>query len=148
MNEEHLRAHVIEVAHSWLGTPFHDCARIKGVGVDCACLIAEVFAEAGLIERVAIPTYSPQFFLHQDEPILLSIIEGYTRAIPEIEARPADLVIYKFGRQFSHCGLIIPPGWPSILHAYKQDGRVTLAEGLGGHLERRARRFYRFRGWA
>ena len=141
------RAHLLAVAHTWLGTPFHDGGRVKGVGTDCGCLLAEVFAEAGLVARVDIKPYSPQFFMHRDEPIMLGIVATFAREIDEAAVHPADMVLYKFARQFSHAAIIIEPGWPSILHAYKQSRAVVLGEGNGGDLEGRERRFFRLRTW-
>ena len=48
------RNHLIDVARSWLNTPYHHAGRIKGVGVDCGTLLSEVSMETGLVERVEI----------------------------------------------------------------------------------------------
>ena len=37
------REAVIREAKSWIGTPFHHAARIKGAGVDCLMLLAEIY---------------------------------------------------------------------------------------------------------
>ena len=140
------RARVLEIAATWLGTPFHDCAKIKGVGTDCGCMIAAIFEEAGLIPVLDIKPYSPQFFLHREEPVMLGMFLDYTRRI-DGPVKTGDIVLYRFGRQFSHAALVIPPAWPMILHAYKQAGMVIMGEGNGGDLEGRERMFLRFKGW-
>jgi cell wall-associated NlpC family hydrolase len=55
--EERLR--VVRVAQSWLGTPYHHHAALRGVGVDCAYLLIEVYAEAEVIPRRD-PGYYPR----------------------------------------------------------------------------------------
>lgn len=52
------RQRVVEIAREWVGTPYHTGARIKGAGADCLTLLAEVYAEAGIIERVAAGIFS------------------------------------------------------------------------------------------
>src|SRR6185437_15824401 len=42
------RAAVVAEARSWIGTPYHNCADIKGTGVDCGMLIVRVFVATGL----------------------------------------------------------------------------------------------------
>jgi cell wall-associated NlpC family hydrolase len=41
-NLRDLRAAVVREAESWIGTPFHHAARVKGAGIDCLMLLAEV----------------------------------------------------------------------------------------------------------
>lgn len=38
-------------AMTWLGTPYHHQGRVKGVGVDCATLLCEVYKEVGLMDK-------------------------------------------------------------------------------------------------
>ena len=65
--EQEQRARVVEMARTWLGTPYHHCAAIKGVGTDCAMILVAVFQEAGLVHDVAVPAYSPSWHLNRDE---------------------------------------------------------------------------------
>lgn len=41
-------AQIVDQARTWVGTPWHHDARVKGVGVDCIGLVAGVFAELGV----------------------------------------------------------------------------------------------------
>ena len=141
------RLRVLQVARTYLGTPFHDQQRVKGAGIDCAYLIASVFEEAGLIEHIDIGYYSPQFFLHHSEEKYLSFVLPRAVEIEQEEAKAADLVVFKVGRCFAHGALILEEGWPSILHAYKPEGIVTIGRGDVGELGERERRFFRYSGW-
>ena len=125
---------VCDIARTWIGTPYHDCAELKGIGVDCAKLIAMTFFEAGLIDRQQIPDYSPQWFLPQSEERFLKWVQGLAREIPETQAQPGDIVLYKFGHCFAHGAVIIEPGWPNIVHAWFAGRRVMRAHGLEGPL--------------
>ncbi len=68
------RAAVVRCAQSWLRTPYHHRGRIKGAGVDCAMLLAEVYAEAGLVAPLAIPHYPPDWHLHRDAERYLGVL--------------------------------------------------------------------------
>src|SRR3954454_10152249 len=59
-----LRAAVVTEAETWIGTPFHHAARVKGAGVDCLMLLAEVYERAGITAgRINPPFYVPDWHL-------------------------------------------------------------------------------------
>ncbi len=108
------RARVVAVAREWLGTPYHTGGRVKDAGVDCLTLLAEVFHEAGLVEKIDIPYYPNDWHLHRAAERYLDGLLQYTR---EISAPlPGDIALWKFGRCFSHGAIVIE--WPIIIHAY------------------------------
>ena len=51
-------ARVIAIARSWLGTPYHDQASLRGVGCDCLGLARGVWREVVGPEPFPIPPYS------------------------------------------------------------------------------------------
>ena len=57
------RQAVIAAAVTWIGTPFHHAARVKGAGVDCLMLLAEVYERAGVAPRVEPPFYVPDWHM-------------------------------------------------------------------------------------
>lgn len=139
MTHDEQRAHVLQIARTYLGTPFHDGARIKGVGIDCANLLAEVFAEAGMIPAQEIAPYSPQWMLHRDEPLFEQYVQklGHEVDVP----LPGDIVLYKIGRSFSHGGIVA--SWPTaVIHAFKMYGMVVETGADEGDLRGRQRKFY------
>jgi uncharacterized protein YijF (DUF1287 family) len=61
----------------------------------------------------------------------------------EVETpQPGDVVLYRIGRCFAHGGIVVEPGWPTIVHAYARAGRVLLDDGSAGDLARRERKFF------
>jgi cell wall-associated NlpC family hydrolase len=110
------RIRVIDEARTWIGTPYHDAGRIKGVGVDCLTLILQVYEDAGVIDHYDPGYYSPEFHLHSDTPIYLN---GMLELCDEIEKKdilPADVAMFRFGRQFSHGAIITE--WPNVIHSF------------------------------
>lgn len=109
------RAAVVAEAHEWLGTPWHHRARVKGQGVDCGQLIGEIFTACGLVDAFDTGDYSMQHHLHRSDELVKGWVERF--AGPVETPLPGDLVLFKFGRCFSHLGLVV--AWPTIIHAYR-----------------------------
>jgi len=109
------RAAVIRCARAWLRTPYHHRGRVKGAGVDCAMLLAEVYAEAGLVPALDIPHYPPDWHLHRDSERYLGFVRDHAVEIAGPPA-PGDIALWRFGRCFSHGAIVVL--WPKIIHAY------------------------------
>lgn len=112
-NEE--RSRVVKIAYEWCGTPYQHSARIKGIGADCLTLLAEVFAEAGLVEKVEIPYYPHDWHLHKTAERYMQGLLKYAKEIPD-NPQPGDIVLWKFGHCFSHGAIVVE--WPLVIHAY------------------------------
>jgi cell wall-associated NlpC family hydrolase len=124
VSEAEERARVVRIAHGYMGTPYHPHGRKKGVGVDCLTLLAEVYTEAGLIERPKIPHYSPDFFKHKGAELYLEGVLKYTHEVSV--AKPGDIALWKYGRCFSHGAIVVR--WPHIIHAHV--GRTCMLESV------------------
>lgn len=121
--EERLR--VVAAVRTWLGTPYHHGASVRGAGVDCAMLLVEAFVEAGLIDRPDVPRYTHDWHLHRGEEKYLTVVERYTRELGQGEdpliyrdafsASPGDILVWRVGRTFSHGALVTE--WPWVVHA-------------------------------
>lgn len=136
------RADVVREALSWEGTPYHPHARIKGVGCDCAQFPAAVYHVVGLIPDLR-PVYSPQWMMHRDEEQFLAWVTPYAREIGRGELRPGDFAIWKFGRTYSHGGIVIDP--PVVIHAVIVGGAVVRGDmDRDGELQRPVRFFSLF----
>jgi cell wall-associated NlpC family hydrolase len=117
------REDVVTEARSWLGTPYHHHARVKGAGIDCGMILAEVYAAAGVLPEVDPGEYVYDWFMHRDEPVYLNTLEKYATKI-EGPAQPGDIAMFQFGRNPAHGAIVIE--WPVILHAYASAGMVIL----------------------
>lgn len=125
MTEDEQRAQVRDIARTWIGTPYHHRAGVKGVGVDCARILIEVFAEAGLMERFNPPKYSRDWHLHRNEEVYLANLEVHiSKPIKEAispfhlgEYKPlmGDVLVFRVGRTFSHSAIVTE--WPRVVHA-------------------------------
>lgn len=100
-----LRGRVVAEARTWIGTGYHHRGRIKGVGVDCAQLLVEVYAAAGLIEPLDTGDYPMDWALHRGEERFLGWVTRY--AVETDQALPGDVLIFKYGRCFSHGAIVV-----------------------------------------
>lgn len=123
--EAETRAAIVAEALSWERTPYLSHAKLKGVGCDCATLPAAVFAAVGIVSEIN-PTYTADWMMHRDEEQFLSFVLPHAREIPEADLQPGDLVIWKFGRTFSHSAIVLD--YPTVLHAVIRGGAVIRAD--------------------
>ena len=140
--EERLaREHIIEVAKSWMLTPFIDGQGLKKCGVDCAYFLARVAEESGATARIELPAYSPQVYLHRKgDTTYLDLMKQYAREIAECEVKPADMVLYKVAASYTHGGIII--SWPdSIIHPIRPHG-VICSSANEGFVKFRDKKFF------
>ena len=124
MTESEQRQAVVVAARTWVSTPYHSRARIKGVGVDCVQIIAATYEEAGVRPPIDVGKYSDQWHLHSDVPLYEDgvLANGGKRVdAPQI----GDLVLYFQGRQFAHGAIVTVPVPLRIVHAFAPARRVV-----------------------
>ena len=141
MEKEEYRKKVVEEAKTWIGTPWHHEARVKGGGVDCGMLILEVFERVGLIPHVVPRHYGPDFMLNRGEEWYVGLILVYADEVFSPPFLPGDAIVMKNGRIFSHGGIIIE--WPLIIHASCPDRIVLYGDMSKIPLSQRKRRIFR-----
>lgn len=155
--EQLQREAIVKEALSWVGTPYHHMGRIKGVGVDCSMLLVEAYHKAGLVERLEIPYYPPDWHLHRNAEMYLEELLKHAVELPEGQLpQPGDIALWKWGRTYSHGGIVTK--WPEIVHAYLKMGVVIedadkaqwlryVGENTPDQGKPRPVRFFTFRGW-
>ena len=155
MTELEQRASVVAEARLWTGTPYHHRASVRGAGVDCALLILEAFAGAGIEERFDVGQYNHDWHLHRGEERYLEVIERYMARIevdetplkfrvPPLELKPADVIVFRVGRTFSHGAIVTK--WPFIIHAYYPSRIVEEVDIRGTPMAERPVRVYSYWG--
>jgi cell wall-associated NlpC family hydrolase len=123
MTEDEGRAAVIAEALTWTGTPFRDNARIKGAGCDCINLVIAAFLNTGIIEDPKVEKYPPRWHLHRSEERLLNGVMRF--AVDTGEVKRGNVILYREGRCFSHCGIIT--GDLNLVHASWRRGWVIVS---------------------
>jgi len=124
--EEQGRAAIVAEARTWIGTKYHPGGRVKGVGVDCGMLIAEVYERAGIIAHMEIPPYPADWHKHRKDEKYLGFVLSEGRFIAPGEQKPGDVAMWKFGHVRSHGGIVVE--WPKIIHATFQERTTWLCD--------------------
>lgn len=160
----YLREQIVQEALSWLGTPFEHEACVKGVGCDCATLLASVYNRV-LGADIVLPHYEVQWNLHLDTGRYLKALMKYGREVsaaphelyvpeqiswnPKFKGfplemwnqkkpLPADLAVWWFGKGWAHTTIVID--WPNVLNPMMgQKVTLELAETIGSISERSMR---------
>jgi cell wall-associated NlpC family hydrolase len=118
VEEQAQRLAVVQEALTWLGTPWHHQARVKGAGVDCGMFLAEVFEACGILPHIEPGDYPQDWGQHRDDERFLAQVEQFAK--PVKDPLPGDIVLYRFGRCMSHAGLVT--AWPQMIHSYLDHG--------------------------
>lgn len=141
MTEDEERAAVVAEARTWLRTPYHHRAWIKGAGVDCAMLPLAVYRAAvpHRVPPVTVPSYPRDWHLHKDTTLYRDIVAQIAHPIAEEALKPGDFIMYRFGRAHAHGGIYIDEA--TIIHAQIGQG-VTTQEIWAGWLTSRDPEFW------
>ena len=111
----------------WLRTPYRHSANVLGAGVDCAMLLVEVFKAVGYLDPRFDPRpYSPNWYLHRSQERYLEPLGLCAERVPERDALPGDIAVYRFGRTASHGTIIVDDAL--LIHANRESRCVELRE--------------------
>lgn len=113
--EQAKRDEVVREAKSWLGTPYHHQAFVKGAGVDCGFLLICIYHACGLIDWIDPRPYPHDWHLHRSAEMYLGWVERYAMKVDRAP-KAGDIVLFKFGRCISHGGIMLNDH--DIIHAY------------------------------
>lgn len=120
-----IREAIMAEAKTWLGTPYHHLAGVKGAGVDCAMLLVEVHKAVGLLPADFDPRpYAPQWFLHRDEEKFVAHLLSCSKRTTD--PQPGDVALYRFGRTAAHGAILLEDDL--LIHAYRPSRRVEITE--------------------
>jgi hypothetical protein len=152
------RGRVVAGARLWCGVAYHHRAAVRpGPGgrgaIDCARILIETFADAGLISRFVPEEYSPDWHLHRGEERYLSVIESYCRQVgegqaslvergPDFTVEPGDVLMWRHGRTFSHSAIVT--SWPLIVHAFAPEESVVECNVNGTPMAEKPMRVYSY----
>jgi cell wall-associated NlpC family hydrolase len=131
-----LRRLVVEEALSWVHTPYHHGASVKGVGVDCVWILIRVYQAVGRLPVDYSPgQYSREWYLHKSEEIYLSGVQTYASRLPEgVNPLPADIALYKVGHCVSHGAIIVDD--ELLIHANRKAREVEISLRRSAELEK------------
>ncbi len=116
------RAAIVAAVREWLGTPYHHCADIKGVGVDCGMLLCRVYVDLGIVAPFDPRPYTHDWMLHRAEETFLNAL--LARAVLVETPQPGDVAMWRFGRCYSHGAVVVKSEPLTVVHAVLKHRRV------------------------
>lgn len=138
------RKQIVKVTNTWVDTPYHHQAGVKGVGVDCAYLVGHIAVELKLIDTFVVAPYSIEWHWHNNTEEMIKIIESFGCVEKSLDKiKPGDILAFKYGRVCSHLGIFV--GDNNFVHAHLKAGKVLL-NSLEGDFLKRLTRVYSFPG--
>ena len=129
------RAHIVDSARAWIGTPYRHRASLRGEGVDCLGLVRGVWRDVIGDEPEALPAYTPDWAERLGEETLLRAAQAHLVEVAIQSARTGDVLLFRMGLgcPAKHCAIVSQPG--CIIHAYW--GRSVVETRLVPWWERR-----------
>lgn len=113
----------VEIARSYLGTPYHHQARVRGVGIDCVGLLICVARELGTVPAdFDITGYGRV----PDGVSLLRYMSDGLQRVEQSDIQPGDCVCVSFAKHPQHVGIVgdYTHGGLSMIHATNKYGKV------------------------
>ena len=123
---------LVREAKSWLETPFVPHARIRGAGVDCVHLCAEIYKECGLLSEFNPPPYTIDGGHHCKESKVIAhvlasgkfqeVIGPTTQGGLAHASGPGDLLCFRMDGVVHHVGILLTR--THFIHAIRGHGVV------------------------
>ena len=123
------RTDIVRQARTWLGTPFHHQARLKGKGCDCLGLIVGVVDELGLKDKHGQPLAGYDEVTYSKEPdgaYLTEKLKALLDEVPIAEAQAGDLALFKVRENPQHMAFLTDyENTLGMVHSYAPARRVV-----------------------
>jgi len=99
---------VVQIARTWIGTPYIHQASLKGVGCDCLGLLRGVWRELKGPEPETPPPYAPDWSEATGEETLYRALARHLAEIDPRALRFGDIALLRMkrGAPARHCGII------------------------------------------
>lgn len=121
------RARIVSLARSWVGTPYHHQAAVKGAGCDCLGLIRGVWTEIYGAEPEQAPPYTPDWGEYGE---IEHLLDAARRHLVPVDVAPGhgDVIAFRMreGKMAKHVA-IVTGDW-SMVHA--RSGVAVIEEAL------------------
>ena len=110
-------ADIVAAARSWLGTPYHHQAAVKGAGCDCLGLVRGVYEELYGRPAEAPPPYSRDWAEASSVETMIEAARRHLVAIDPREASAGDVAIFRLraGAMAKHAAIL--SGKTRMIHA-------------------------------
>jgi NlpC/P60 family putative phage cell wall peptidase len=120
-----METEIVQIARSWIGTPYVHQASCKGAGCDCLGLLRGIWRELHGDEPEQTPPYLPDWNASGAE----TLRDGFARHLSPVALKdiaPGDVLLFRMVARAParHCAILAArDGAPTLIHA-RQNRRV------------------------
>lgn len=113
----HSPTHPVQIARTWIGTPYHHQASLRGVGTDCVGLVRGVYRELIGREAEAAPAYTRDWAEATGEETLIAAARRHLIAIDPSAAVPGAVLVFRYRacKIAKHAAILATP--TTMIHA-------------------------------
>ncbi len=118
---------VVEIARSWIGTPYHHQMTVQGAGCDCLGLVRGIWRELFGAEPVEVPAYTEDWSEPQGEEVLWTVARSVLVEKSVDNMKPGDVLLFRMRERSvaKHLGVLVAGGRdPRFVHAYQRHGVI------------------------
>jgi NlpC/P60 family putative phage cell wall peptidase len=121
------REAIVAAARSWVGTPYHHQASVKGVGCDCLGLIRGLWRELLGDEPETLPAYTRDWGDVTGSEPLLAVARRHLLPLAHVGlARPGDMLVFRMQAGVAkHAGVLTDN--EHFIHAVEELGVTEVA---------------------
>jgi NlpC/P60 family putative phage cell wall peptidase len=133
---------IVAIARTWLGTPYHHQASVKGVGSDCLGLVRGVYREAMGTDPEVAPAYSRDWAEASGRETLLEAAARHLTPVALANAAPGDVLIFRMrkGMVAKHAAILASED--TMIHA--MEGTLASEVPFSPWWQRRVAGVFRF----
>jgi NlpC/P60 family putative phage cell wall peptidase len=103
-----MRTHIVSLARTWLGTPYHHQASARGIGCDCIGLVRGIWRDLYGPEPQPLPAYTRDWAESSGRETLLEAARRHLVEVPPSRALPGDVLVFRWRRNApaKHCAIL------------------------------------------
>ncbi|MHA6262172.1 NlpC/P60 family protein [Arenibacterium sp. CAU 1754] len=118
---------IVDVARSWIGTPYRHQAACRGAGADCLGLVRGVWREVLGREPETVPAYSMDWSEPQGQEALWDAAARHLVEKPVCAIEPGNVILFRMraGAVAKHLGIVSrTDSVGAFIHAYTRHGVI------------------------
>jgi NlpC/P60 family putative phage cell wall peptidase len=135
---------IVAAARSWIGTPYHHQASLKGIGADCLGLVRGVWCDVYGGDAETPPGYSRDWGEASGTETLIEAASRHLIRRKGANPQPGDVLIFRMraGSVAKHAAILATPA--TMIHAV--EGRLADEIAFGAWWRRRLAAVFSFPG--
>jgi NlpC/P60 family putative phage cell wall peptidase len=135
-------AQAIAAARSWIGTPYHHQASVRGIGADCLGLVRGVYSEVMARDAELPPPYSRDWGETNRAETLLDAARRSLEPVALTDLQPGDVLIFRLKERTIAKHAAILATRQTMIHA--MEGAVASEVAFSSWWRRRLAGAFRF----